>query len=51
MAEIRVRMILNVCFDLLPVTFIVSDFLAMGADRQNPAQDFDFLECRFQFLS
>lgn len=41
MAEVRVRVLADVCLDLVPVAIVVADLLAVSADGQQAAQGLD----------
>ena len=41
MSELRLRMIMDIRFDLIPVALIVPYIFAGGTDGQHPAQCFD----------
>lgn len=48
MAELSLGMILDIVLNLLPVAFVIPDFLTGTANRQQPAQALDMGERRFQ---
>src|SRR5687768_9869490 len=48
MAELRVRTLPNKRFDLFPISSIVTDVLALRADRQQPAQRFHIRQRHLQ---
>ena len=43
MAEVRIGVVADVYFHLIPVALRVSDFLAFHTDRQQPLKIFDFV--------
>ena len=50
MTEFSLRMIPDVGFDLIPVSFIIPDFFAGGTDGQQAAQRLHFGEGFLQFF-
>ena len=48
-AENGLRILGNICLDLVPVTLVVTDLLATGADWQKTAEEFYLLRCLLKF--
>ncbi len=49
MTEVGFRMVANICFNLLPITLIVTYFFAPCANREQSFQSLDFGKCRLEF--
>ena len=48
MAEFRIRMVLNVCLDLIPVSFVIPIFFRMGTNREQSTELFNLLQTFFK---
>ena len=51
MRKIGIRSISNINLDLLPITLVIADFFASGANRQQAAEGFDLSQGVCQFLN
>lgn len=49
-AKLGFGMLADIFFELLPEPAVIADFLAGGADRDQPAKHFDFPEGALEFL-
>src|SRR5213594_1844554 len=49
-AEFGVGVPCEVMFDLLPIILVIADFFAVGADREDAAELFDFRQRLLEFL-
>ena len=50
MTELRIRVIRNVFFNLVPIPLVIADFLTRGAYGQKSLKGFNLAEGEFQFL-
>ena len=50
MAEFRFRMIMDVGLNLIPVSIVITNFVAMRTNRKQPAELFNFFQGLLEFL-
>lgn len=46
--ELSLGMVMNICFNLSPAPFLITNFFSVGTDRQNSLQGFYLIQSFLQ---